>query len=357
MEKPVNLFGLGWKNGLFFSDGDSWAKQRRLTAPSFSHKNVELMSCSIAEQVDKFISKLRELADGKTVIQMDDQAFFYAISVTSAVAFGEISKECQDYMFGSLLPADFKTMFSYIMSRMSFPFPDFLWRYSTDYPKEAVASTGDKRFEKYCRIIITEKQKLKVTASSSATYRANFVDKLIATTSGGENALTYEELLGNVKTFYMAGSDTTSVVISWCLFYISVDKKLQQELQKEVDEALGLNATGEEAIAAMPRLLLFSACFKEAARLRSPVDNLIHEVIDKAVELSNGVVLSKGEDAFICTKTIMCNPKVYDEPLAFKPSRWLENTAEKLTEMNDSFIAFGYGPRICPGQVRVRVRV
>jgi Cytochrome P450 len=37
--------------------------------------------------------------------------------------------------------------------------------------------------------------------------------------------------------------------------------------------------------------------------------------------------------------------------------RWSSeySTKEKLNEMEDSFLAFGYGPRVCPGQALVQI--
>jgi cytochrome P450 len=43
------------------------------------------------------------------------------------------------------------------------------------------------------------------------------------------------------------------------------------------------------------------------------------------------------------------NAEVYDNPKEFRPKRWLDSSPEKLEEMKSTFLAFGYGPRICPG--------
>ncbi|KAI1620429.1 cytochrome P450 [Exophiala viscosa] len=43
------------------------------------------------------------------------------------------------------------------------------------------------------------------------------------------------------------------------------------------------------------------------------------------------------------------NPKVYEEPEEWRPERWLDASAEKLTEMRRWFWAFGSGGRMCIG--------
>ena len=48
----------------------------------------------------------------------------------------------------------------------------------------------------------------------------------------------------------------------------------------------------------------------------------------------------------------MKDPDVYDNPEEFNPSRWLvaEQNPAKLLLMEQTFSAFGFGPRVCPGQ-------
>jgi cytochrome P450 len=50
---PAKVLGMS-PSGLFFAEGESWSRQRRLTSPPFSHENVDLMSTSIAEAIDEF---------------------------------------------------------------------------------------------------------------------------------------------------------------------------------------------------------------------------------------------------------------------------------------------------------------
>ena len=92
LEVPGSLVGLTPRRGLFFAEGDHWARQRRLSSPAFNRKNTELMAPAIAKQIDSFISRLKSFDVGE-VIRMDQQAFFFKITVISAVVLGNIEKE------------------------------------------------------------------------------------------------------------------------------------------------------------------------------------------------------------------------------------------------------------------------
>jgi cytochrome P450 len=177
MQEPAKLFGLGWKSGVFFAEGESWSRQRRLTSPPFSHKNIDLMSSSIAIEVDSFILRLRKLADRKTVLEMDKQIFFYTIRVISSVAFGEMSQECHDYFFSQNLIGDINSMFMYLLSRTLFPFSTFFWRLTPQSKTEDKASLANARFSKYCMKMITQKKEAKaINASQPSTGRAGLLD-------------------------------------------------------------------------------------------------------------------------------------------------------------------------------------
>jgi cytochrome P450 len=316
------------------------------------------MSSSIAIEVDSFILRLRKLADGKTVLEMDKQVFFYTIRVISSVAFGEMSQECHEYFFSQNLIGDLNSMLVYVLARGLFPFPAFFWDLTPQSKTEDEASRGNTRLSKYCMKMITQKKEANaINASHSSTGRTSLLDNMIGTKLGGESPLTDYEIMGNVKVFFLAGSDTTSVTLSWCLYHLCVDAELQKAMQKEVDGILSLNVTGAEAIAAIPHLPLCSACFKESLRLKPPAEVLIFEPLDETVELSNGVEVKLGDELWVNISVIMLDPKVFSKPLEFRPSRWLEtlNTPEKLAEMNASFTAFGHGPRVCPGQVKTLI--
>jgi cytochrome P450 len=84
---------------LFFAEGEMWARHRRLTAPSFSGKNVALMGTAIGEQIDQFLARLKPSAKEGLTVEMDQEAFYFTIRVISAVAFGGLTGEDKEYFF------------------------------------------------------------------------------------------------------------------------------------------------------------------------------------------------------------------------------------------------------------------
>jgi len=178
--------------------------------------------------------------------------------------------------------------------------------------------------------------------------------------------LTDEEIVGNVKAFFIAGSESTAVIISWCAYHLCVSPDLQAAVQAEVDAVLGGDDAGAGvgaaamAAASAGRLPLCAACFQEALRLNGPVSFLMFGPAGQSpVTLSNGLVVRPGDNVDFYFDGCMLDPHVYPEPHTYMPSRWLvpdnvspavaEAKAAHIKRMHADMLAFGYGPRVCLG--------
>jgi flavonoid 3',5'-hydroxylase len=96
-----------------------------------------------------------------------------------------------------------------------------------------------------------------------------------------------------------------------------------------------------------------TAVWRETLRIASPA-SMIRLELDPSVkeyELSDGVVIdgSKGDQVEICIDAFARDPDVFDNPLEYAPERWLTPDAAKLQKMNEYFVIFGGGRRVCPG--------
>jgi len=184
---------------------------------------------------------------------------------------------------------------------------------------QAEGLKADRRFTEQCRWVLAQKkQEMRERSEKAARESAaaadvdggkgdgdaprSLIESLMRATSTGDKSFTDEEILGNVKIFFIAGSDTTSVVITWCVYHMCVSKDVQDAMQKEVDAVLGppgkksssSESVGAAAVAAAAagRLPVCAACFQEALRLNGPASFLVVSPAGKApVTLSNGLVV------------------------------------------------------------------
>ena len=122
------------------------------------------------------------------------------------------------------------------------------------------------------------------------------------------------EILGNVKAFFVAGSDTTSVVITWAMYEFCINPELLKQVQEEVDRVM--QGSTDYAMAAVERKLpLCAACFMETVRLRGPAPFVIFNTVAKQpITLSNGIIVNPGDDVNCFLDAIHLDEKVIHLP-------------------------------------------
>ena len=360
-------------NSLVFAEGSAWSRQRRLTVPSFSHKNVELMKTAIADELDTFLNSLKEISNGEEV-QMNDKLFEFTIRVISSVAFGGLSGDAERYFCKSNdLRDDLKHMLELMLLRVSVPFPDWFWNLIYFFVGKPEGLIADERFTAYCKQVIIEKRKVinSIDDMNQLNGKPSMLETILRTNIIGEKTITDAEVLGNTKTFFLAGSDTTSVTLSWCLYHLSQNDTMITMIREEINEAftllskenmiVGIKPSGIDFVAMASNLPYCNACFQEALRLGPPAFVLMGNTTSatEPVKLSNGLIIGVNDTIGCFVDGCMRDPTVYPEPTKYLPSRWLlesnPENSNQLKAMTKSFLAFGGGSRVCPGMALAKL--
>jgi cytochrome P450 len=168
-----------------------------------------------------------------------------------------------------------------------------------------------------------------------------------------QEGVTDAEILANVKTFYLAGSDTTSVSMSWALFLLAQHPDVVARMREEV-RGLFAHPLREMSVQAISELLATlpysTAVFKEAVRLY-PVGPLIFLdfMEDEPLTLSDGMVIDSDKTMLIHVWACHFDEEYFPDAHAFDPARWLTADKDALGRMDQAFLGFGCGSRACPG--------
>jgi len=141
--------------------------------------------------------------------------------------------------------------------------------------------------------------------------------------------MTDRELRDQLVTLLLAGHETTATALAWAL-----DQLLRRPdaLQRSVVEARGDEAEH-------PYL---EAVIKETLRMRPPIP-----IVDRRLAASfdfDGVRLPAGTIVAPCIYLIHHHPRVYPEPHAFRPERFLDAAPDGY-----AWLPFGGGVRRCLG--------
>ncbi|KIM28307.1 hypothetical protein M408DRAFT_69816 [Serendipita vermifera MAFF 305830] len=153
-----------------------------------------------------------------------------------------------------------------------------------------------------------------------------------------------ENVMDALATLYMAGSETTSAAItafiSALLFFPEVSKKVYEEVNRVTD------GTRLPRISDRPNLPYTEAVWKEAFRW-NPFIPLGIPHVNSEDEVINGYLIKSGTAIHQNIGFMFNDPKVWGDPEAFRPERFLTDEANSLP--NPLVIIFGYGIRVCPG--------
>ena len=162
-------------------------------------------------------------------------------------------------------------------------------------------------------------------------------------------------MMANVKTFYLAGSDTTSMTISWTLYLLCQNPQVVAKIRAEVaaffasqPERMAAHEIGD----ALAGFAHTTAALKESIRLypAGPAIFLDYVNKDETLTLSNGLTVDTDTTFLLNLWICMTDEENYHEALRFNPERWFTEDKAQLAKMENAFLGFGAGPRACPGK-------
>lgn len=148
------------------------------------------------------------------------------------------------------------------------------------------------------------------------------------------------ELAYDVGIIYEAGSDTTTMALEIFTMAAVLYPAVMQEAQEEVDRVVGENRL--PSFDDREHLPYIGAIVKEVLRWR-PVTagGIPHAVIQDDEYM--GYRIPKNATVIGNHWAIHLDESVFDNPMEFRPRRWIENPSLPLA-------AFGFGRRVCTGQ-------
>jgi cytochrome P450 len=152
--------------------------------------------------------------------------------------------------------------------------------------------------------------------------------------------MTDAQLRDEVMTLFLAGHETTALVLSWSWYLLATHPEAEQKFHAELHEVLGGRAPN---VSDLPRLKYTETIVKEAMRLYPPAYAVGREALEDT-EIG-GYHVPKGTQLFAFQWVTQRDPRYFDEPDAFKPERW---TAEGQIKKY-AYFPFGAGPRQCIG--------
>ena len=179
-------------------------------------------------------------------------------------------------------------------------------------------------------------------------YRGNrtgdLQDAYLEKVNMGEDTFTEQGLAAILRELFVIGSESESVMVRWALRILSVNKKVQATLQKELDTVCGpgVDVTWDKR----DSLPYTMAVLKEIQRFADIAPTgLLHKTVCET-QISG---YSLPPNTLVLANFSACHrsPKYWPEPDVFNPDNFMADG--KLVRDKEGFLPYGIGPRVCPG--------
>jgi len=161
-------------------------------------------------------------------------------------------------------------------------------------------------------------------------------------------SFTKEDIFQHSLTFLFAGHDTTSNLLTWMIYHIGNDEKIQQKCHSELEDMFGNKPKDYiPTVTEVKQLRYLKMVIKETLRLY-PGAPLRGRKLTKDDNPMDKIVLPK--DLEITIDIFSCHTQdcYWENPLVFDPERFSEEQEEKRPP--HYWIPFGGGARRCIGE-------
>ncbi|XP_078374651.1 cholesterol 24-hydroxylase-like isoform X1 [Oculina patagonica] len=248
-------------------DHESWKKRRGILNPAFHRKSLKDLMSSFNSTADLLLNHLSTMADGKTEVCMFDQFARAALDVICKVAFGmDIDIiNAKDTKFTEAVSLSFHGV-----EEASF---DLFHKFKVNqYPFQRSVTKAIQFLRETGRKVI----EVRKNAMKRGEQVPDDILQRIIQQQEEMPDLGLEDLLDDFVTFFIAGHETTSSLLAFCVLELGDHPEIEESLVGEVFDVLGEKQN--VAFDDLAKLHQLGLVIKETLRRHPPATGLIRKV-------------------------------------------------------------------------------
>ncbi|KAL1368215.1 3,9-dihydroxypterocarpan 6A-monooxygenase-like [Arachis duranensis] len=342
------------KSDLAFAPyGTFWKFMKKLCMSELLNgRMLELLSPIREEEIKRLLETLRKKGEASEAVNVVDELLKLTNSIVMRMA---ISKSCFDIHNDDADKVIEMVKESALLSA-KINLQDHFW-FCKGFDFQGFGKKVKEVREKFDimleGIIQEHEEDRRCQKSTGNTDGAKDVLDALLTISEDQSSevkITRDNIKGFLMDMFGGGTDTTAATIEWALAELINHPTAMEKARNEID--LLVTSSGKPRIVIesdIPNLPYIQAIVNEALRLHPPSPFIMRESSENCT--INGFHIPARTKILINVWAIGRDPKNWDNPLEFKPERFLGTKGQtfEVRGQHFQFLPFGSGRRGCPG--------
>jgi cytochrome P450 len=312
--------------GVLIAEGRAWKHQRRTLAPAFTPRAVTMLVPHMVAVIDETIAALEVKSESPVDLRETMQRMTLEIAGHTMFSFGLAQH-------GSTL-RDFVMEYADNLARPHFL--DLLLPLSWPSPQDFARARFRKRWTAFVAQLMAERRAAGKTEGAPPCDLFDLMGEARDPETGA--AFSDAQLGDEVATMILAGHETTATALFWALYLLALDSDTQEQVAQEARSV----AANEPAD--LDRLKFTRAVIDETMRLYPPAFLIARAATGP--DTVAGLPVRKGDLMMIAPWLLQRHAKLWQQPAAFIPQRFLPGTPPPD---RFAYMPFGAGPRVCIG--------
>lgn len=253
---------------LFHSSGSKWRNLRVKLSPTFTSGKIKAMFSTLVDSSVPLQQHISKSIDKQEPIEVRELSARYATNVIASVAFGidincieDPDTEFRKYgrkVFAPTLKNGMRGLFGFLSPAfMNFFKARAFDRDVYDFMTSVVRQNLEYREQQ--NVIRKDFFQLLVQLRNTGTVLLDDQWETEITNDENRKALSLDEVTAQAFVFYLAGFETSSTTMSFCLYEIARNPEIQQKLQREIDDVLA-NHNGQLTYNSINEMKFLEAC-------------------------------------------------------------------------------------------------
>ena len=312
--------------GLVTSEDQTWKRHRQIIQPVF-HTNMMMDFVSQFNTITKeFVGKWSKKG---TINNFNEMSALTATIVTKTILGSDVDFNIQE--LGDSVSFLTLHIQKRVQTLVAIP--------------HSIPTKENREFKKHMATVNDIVNRIIAEHKKSSNQGTDILSRLLqASDPETGDRLTDDELRDEIRTFFLAGHETTATSLTWAHYALATHKEIRSKMIEEIQSIIGTDS--DPTYDDLSKMEYLDQIINETLRMYPPI--YIFTRTPLKTDVIDGYTIPKGSNIIMSQYTTHHDPILWEDPETFNPDRF---KSEKIKNLHKyAYFPFGGGPRTCIGK-------